>query len=306
MKLLGSYRNGNYTVKIFDDGTKIRYNDKQMLIPDTVESMDLKITNVCDMGCKMCHEDSAPDGKHGDILSPSFLDKLHPYTEIAIGGGNPLEHPDLEEFLIRCKDRKFIPSMTVNQIHFMKNKDFIRTLCNNELIYGLGISLVTVSNEFIDTVKEFPNAVIHLIAGVHTVDDIAKLANKNLKILILGYKKVRRGKTLYENDGIEIEYGIDYLKKNLNSYVENNSFACISFDNLALKQLDVKNTLNISDEEWEQMYMGDDGQEEMTSASMFVDMVERKFARNSCSMDRYPLMDTIEDMYYYLQSRIMR
>ena len=43
-----------------------------------------------------CHEGSSPLGKHGDILSPSWLDKLHPYCELAIGGGNPLSHPDLD------------------------------------------------------------------------------------------------------------------------------------------------------------------------------------------------------------------
>ena len=120
MKLIGSYQNGNYTVSIFDDGTKIRENDLDFFEPNTVESMDIKITNKCDMGCPMCHEDSQKDGKHGDIWSPCFLDKLHPYTELAIGGGNPLEHPDLLPFLIKCKEHKFIPSMTVNQVHLCR------------------------------------------------------------------------------------------------------------------------------------------------------------------------------------------
>ena len=88
--------------------------------------MDIKITNCCDMGCPMCHENSTPDGKHADILGPSFLDKLHPYTELAIGGGNPLEHPDLYEFLVKCRERKFIPSMTINQKHFEANYDLVK------------------------------------------------------------------------------------------------------------------------------------------------------------------------------------
>ena len=70
--LLGSYTNGNYKVSIYDDGTKIRENNLDNLTPDTIESMDIKITNCCDMGCPFCHENSLPDGEHGDILSPSF------------------------------------------------------------------------------------------------------------------------------------------------------------------------------------------------------------------------------------------
>ena len=99
MKLLGTYQNGNYTVKIYDNGTKIRENDLDFFEPDTVESMDIKITNSCDKMCPFCHEASTPDGKHGDILNLPFLDTLHPYTELAIGGGNPLSHPDLIPFL---------------------------------------------------------------------------------------------------------------------------------------------------------------------------------------------------------------
>lgn len=41
MKLIGRYKNGNYTVSIFDDGTKIRQNNLDTLEPDTIESMDL-------------------------------------------------------------------------------------------------------------------------------------------------------------------------------------------------------------------------------------------------------------------------
>lgn len=303
MNLIGSYMNGNYKVSIFDDGTKIRENDLDFFEPNTVESMDIKITNKCDKGCPMCHEDSKPNGIHGDILSPSFLDKLHPYTELAIGGGNPLEHPDLQEFLLRCKDKKFIPSMTVNQDHFMKNISLIKKLCDNELIYGLGISLTDPTDEFIATVKQFPNAVIHVIAGLFDKDDLAKLEYQDLKILILGYKKFRRGESLYLKDPTKIDYNILWLKKLLYMFKVNRSFKCMSFDNLAIKQLDVKNSLNMSDEEWDMFYMGDDGQEEMTSASMYVDMVEQMFAKNSCSPYRYPIMDTIEDMYNFLKEK---
>ncbi len=38
--------------------------------------------------------------------------------------------------------------------------------------------------------------------------------------------------------------------------------------------------------------MGDDG-----TATMYVDMVERKFALSSTSKDRYPLEATIEGMF---------
>ena len=304
-RLLGEYKNGNYTVHIYKDGTKVRFNDLDTLEPDTVESFDLKITNRCNQGCAMCHENSTCDGKHGDILNLKFLETLHPYAEIAIGGGNPLEHPDLAPFLEYCKEKKFIPSMTVNQVHFEENLDFITELVNRELIYGLGISLVSPTPEFIEKVKKFPNAVIHIINGIITEEQLLNLRKHDLKILILGYKEVRRGKDLYSKSAKVIEDRKEMLKTHLPTMIKDGWFKVISFDNLAINQLNVKSLMN--PKQWETFYMGDDGIDgSLTSSSMFIDAVEGTFAINSCSMDRYPLMDTIEDMYNFLKSKTRR
>ena len=43
-----NYKNGNYTVALnIINGTKIRTNSENSFIPDTVESIDIKITNYC-------------------------------------------------------------------------------------------------------------------------------------------------------------------------------------------------------------------------------------------------------------------
>lgn len=304
MKLLGSYKNGNYYVSIFDDGTKIRKNNLDYFEPDTIESADVKITNKCDRNCKFCHENSSMFGKHADILSPSFLDKLHPYCELAIGGGNPLSHPDLDTFLLKCRERKHIPNMTVNQVHFEKDFDKIYNIVQKRLIFGLGISLVRVTPEFIQKVKKIPTAVIHVINGIVTEEELKQLKDNNLKVLILGYKEVRRGKKLYEKTPNSIEQKKEMLKQLLPTIIKEGWFNVVSFDNLSLKQLDVKSLM--SEEEWNKMYMGDDGLDgQQTSATFFVDMVERKFAKNSCASEkeRYPLMDTAEDMLKLLMNK---
>lgn len=301
------YQNGNYTVSIdLDTGTKIRENDLDFFEAEFPESMDLKITNKCHNGCAFCHENSTRDGKHGDIMSPSFIDKLHPYTEIAIGGGNPLEHPDLVPFLEKLKSLKMIPSMTIRQNDFMDNLELITELADKKLIYGLGISLVTTKQDgFIEAVQKFHNAVIHVINGIVTLDELEMLAYHNLKILILGYKEVRRGKDLFYSD-LATQSWIMQLRKEtydmLPQIIDCRWFDVVSFDNLAIKQLNPKRLM--SKEKWDEMYMGDDGIDgEMTSASMFIDMVERQFAKNSCSMERYPLMNNITDMYNVLRGK---
>lgn len=253
-----------------------------------------------------CHENSTIDGKHGDILSPSFLDNLHPYTELAIGGGNPLEHPDIDEFLKRCKERKFICNITVNQKHFIENYNKIKNWVDNKLVYGVGVSFYRTSNKLIELMQTIPNSVLHVIAGLIELNDLNFMANNNLKILILGYKQVRRGKDLYNNYSMHnmINYNIDTLRYYIKHIIKDKWFSVVSFDNLAIKQLDIKNIL--SEDQWNEFYMGDDGQDgEQTSASMFVDMVERKFAKNSCAPEneRYDLLDNVEDMYNFLKNK---
>jgi hypothetical protein len=291
MKRFVRYQNGNYTVTIdTKTGTKIRENDLDFFRADFPESMDIKITNRCDMGCAMCHENSTKDGLHGDIMSEGFIDKLHPCTELAIGGGNPLEHPDLVPFLEKCKTLKLIPSMTINQFHFMRNQDFLKSLVDQRLIYGLGISLTHASEEFIGAVKEFPNAVIHVINGIVHPTQLEALANNGFKILILGYKEFRRGEVMYQHQSAAIEQLKQMLYDRLPQIIKDGWFEVVSFDNLAIKQLDAQRLM--SNEDWKQFYMGDDG-----SATMYVDMVNREFAKSSTSTERYPLEDDIVTMF---------
>lgn len=285
------YKNGNYIVKFnLDDGTKIRETEEDEFIPDHAENIDCKINNQCDMLCKFCHEGSTPDGKHGDILNEKFVNTLHPYQEISIGGGNILSHPDLIPFLHKLKERKVIANATVNQIHFEKNQNLIRKLVDEKLIYGLGISLVNPTEKFIELVKQYPNAVIHVINGVLKPEDVKALVNNNLKMLILGYKHLRRGNEYFDAAHERIEKNQKWLYDNLEGMLD--KFKVVSFDNLAIEQLNVKRLL--SHEEWDEFYMGRDG-----STTYYIDMVERKFAKSSTApMDkRYDLLDSVDDMF---------
>ena len=290
MGLLGRYKNGNFVTIILSDGTKIRETEDDEFIPSFAENMDIKICNYCDMGCKFCHEGSTINGKFGNILNEKFIDTLHPYQEIAIGGGDATSHPDLIPFLQKLKERKVIANMTVNQIHFEKKQELIKKLVDEKLIYGLGVSLVNPTKHFIELIKQYPNAVIHVINGVLKPSDIKALENDNLKMLILGYKHLRRGNEYFEEEQNDIETKQQWLYENLEDIIQ--KFKVVSFDNLAIEQLNVKRLL--TQEEWDEFYMGDDGK-----VTYYVDMVERKFAQSSTAPfdKRYDLLDSVDDMF---------
>lgn len=290
MGLLGEYNNGNFRTQIFVDGTKIRETEDDEFNPAFAENMDVKITNYCDMGCPFCHEGSTTDGKFGDILNEKFIDTLHPYQEVALGGGDTTSHPDLIPFLHKLKERKVIANMTVNQIHFEKKQDLIKQLVNERLIYGLGVSIVNPTEHFIELISQYPNAVIHVINGILKPSDLEVLANKNLKMLILGYKRLRRGNDWIREDHENIMEKQMWLYDNLAEIIK--QFNVVSFDNLAIEQLNVRRLM--SNEDWNEFYMGDDG-----SMTYYIDMVERKFARSSTADfdKRYDLMDSVDDMF---------
>ncbi len=290
------YRNGNYIVKInLDDGTRIRETEDDEFISSFATNQDIKICNRCDMRCPFCHEGSTPDGKIGDIMNQKFIDTLHPFQEVALGGGNVFEHPDLIPFLRKLKDKNVITNITLNQIHFMKEIELVEMLINKKLIYGVGVSLVNPTEEFITTIKRFPNAVIHVINGIFSHNDLEILAGNGLKLLILGYKDLRRGVEWHEKDSENIYEKQIWLTDNMEEVL--NSFKVVSFDNLAIEQLGIKRLL--SDEEWERFYAGEEG-----SSTFYIDMVEKKFAQNSTAPfdKRYDLLDSVDDMFKIIQN----
>lgn len=293
MELLGKYMNGNVSTSIFSDGTKERFTMDDEFRPTFAENMDIKICNRCSAGCSYCHEGSTSGGKLGNIMNEKFVDTLHPYQEVALGGGNVLEHPDLIPFLHKLKNKKVITNITLNQIHFENNLELVKNMVDQKLVYGLGVSLVNPTDEFINKIKEFPNAVVHVINGVVTSKEMLKLADHELKVLVLGYKTLRRGEEYYKNKVESIAANQQWMYNNLPSLL--NKFAVLSFDNLAIEQLEIeKRWREFSDEPWDEFYAGDDGE-----FTYYIDMVERKFARSSTADfdKRYDLLDDVDEMF---------
>ena len=90
--VIASYKNGNTQVTILSDGTKIREFEETPEI-EFMESIDVKITNYCDLNCPFCHEQSSVNGKHADIDKLiQLLDdaNLPRGIELSIGGGKRL------------------------------------------------------------------------------------------------------------------------------------------------------------------------------------------------------------------------
>lgn len=294
--MLGRYKNGNYTVTILKDGTKIRETEEDCFIPSFSENTDCKLTDKCSVGCPFCYEGCTSSGKHSEIdFKSPWLNSLHPFTELALNG-NDLDHPQLEELLVFLKGKSIITNLTVNEKQLIKGVEQLKEWQRNDMVYGIGVSFSTgdfkTHQEAILATEGLDNVVFHTIAGVTTRGEYEMLSAIHAKVLILGYKELGRGISYKEKN--DVGNKIKELKRSLNRLIE--KCFVVSFDNLAIEQLDVKELL--SESEWNEFYMGDDGQ-----FTFYIDMVKNEYAKNSLSTERFPIGNkTMDEMFNHIRS----
>lgn len=296
--VISRYKNGNYLVILYSDGTK-KY---RMINPEDTEfksefpdSIDIKITNKCSNGCPYCHEKSCANGEDGDLLKiqSNILSQLpHVGIELAIGGGNPLEYSDLYRLLL-ISQGKFNCRITVKATDFVKNAKRISNWMNDELLGAVGISIESIGdlqyvlNSIYDTYSSDwgEQLVFHIIVGIFPIEDIQEMLTYVKKVLILGFKQWGRAENTKINQEVLNEWKTVIRRIRYDSISENDTSkyyhpdAILSFDNLALEQLDLKTAMLES--EWSSVYMGDE-----FSHSMYVDAVKGEFGETSRSPER--------------------
>jgi hypothetical protein len=281
-KVLATYQNGGYSVEIFSDGTKVRHALHPEEPPALPEQMDLKITDWCDAGCAWCHEKSTTKGLHADLDKTLALLKDLPWgAEVAIGGGDPLSHPDFERFVRALRAHGIIPSVTVNGRHLERHRETLERLTHDNQLFGVGVS-------YHDSIPDwdYEHMVLHLIAGINppsVLDD----AKRRMKVLLLGYKQFGRGKKLFEVRSEEVLSNLGAWYRELFSVARAHH---LSFDNLAIEQLKPWRLFRKASD-FEERYMGPEGQ-----FSMYVDAVTETFALSSYSPERFE-WSNLRDMF---------
>lgn len=286
--LLGTYTNGNYRVKIYDDGTKIRITDADHFFPSFAESIDMKVTDSCDGKCSFCYANAYPGGKGVDMLDPDalkFLNSIHPYTEVAINM-NDMSWTYLPTLMKHLSSNKVIVNGTINIRHMTpKNRVAINYWQHNNMLKGLGISILSRQDlEAVpDILSSFDNTVFHVVCGlinkefIDTLINDDRFHNSDMKLLLLGYKALDgKGYRYFEDNTDSILDNTGYLRTKLPFLMD--KVGVMSFDNLAIEQLGIKDI--IKESEWNQHYMGDEGE-----FTYYVDMVNKKFAPSSTASE---------------------
>ena len=104
-------------------GAFVRYEDKNYSEPfwseDGPELIDMSITNYCTKDCDFCYRRSNSEGKHMSLEEVQLVveqAKDAGILQIALGGGNPNQHPNFVEILKIIRNNGIVPSYTSNGI----------------------------------------------------------------------------------------------------------------------------------------------------------------------------------------------
>lgn len=180
------------------------------------ELVDLKITNYCDKGCEFCYQSSTVKGKHAELSTiKKHIDILaeSDVFEIALGGGEPTDHPDFLSILSYIYNARMVVNFTTLSDKWLNDAALVEFITEN--VGGIGVSCQSAKD--LDLVRKIKEAVTpanrwarspvvtaqHVIGSVPLADTSefinAAFAEK-IPLLLLGYKEVGFGKKYERHD----------------------------------------------------------------------------------------------------------
>lgn len=172
------------------------------------ELVDLKITDKCNFGCEFCYQGSTKNGKHAPLdRIKKIIDSMaeSKVFEVAIGGGEPTDHPDFSEILRYCDSKDMIPNFTTFTDKWINNEDIFDAVM--ETCGGIGVSVHNVKQlskiekikEAFDAVNRFgsPKIMAQHVVGSAPVSELFEIMNHCIKnhmhLLLLGFKNTGFG-----------------------------------------------------------------------------------------------------------------
>lgn len=271
-----NYQNGNAVITLYNNGTRIIDYEGSLNLEYPL-NIDIKVSNKCAFGynpktkkafCTFCHESARTDGEECNYTElQDKLDNLPKGIELAIGSNTLTK--GLVDFLKWCNNKEFICNLTINQGHINRDLKLLKYCINNSLIKGLGISYRSELKWVIpEEILNYPNTVFHVIAGIDNYYDIYNLKKLGVnKILVLGEKDFgfNIGNVNLESQSHKIWY---YRIRELFDI-----FDVVSFDNLAIEQLNIKRFF--TDTDWPIFNQGEE--------SFYIDAVKKVFKPSSRS-----------------------
>lgn len=191
-----------------ETGMKFRWSEGAYDKATRPELVDVKITDRCAHGCAFCYQGSTPEGEDAPLgRVKAVIDALSAagVFEMAIGGGEPTEHPDFPEILRYAADQDVTPNFTTFSDGWVGDERIVEAIKYAAgKRRGMGIGVSVLSEKDIAKLEGVRAAVSHHVQVIgQTVVGVAPIAltsrlvtaiaEAGHSVLLLGYKTTGRG-----------------------------------------------------------------------------------------------------------------
>lgn len=213
------------------DGTKIHLFDTPInfdtYIASAPELVDIKLTDWCDLACKFCYQDSTKKGLHAPLAAiKAIIDDLSHagVFEVALGGGEPMSHPNFGEILDYCRTKNIVPNFTTRNYKALATPEF---KAYADKCGSIGISIATPDDvsdlmQYDDKITA-QNCSLQVAMGAQSPGDFASMltlleeTRSFSGVILLGYKDTGRGHRAkgnrwYEPDRVDGDDAIAMFK----------------------------------------------------------------------------------------------
>lgn len=193
-------------------GFKFRWSPNPYTKATMPELVDLKITDYCGWGCKFCYQGSTRKGQHApyEVLTDAidaFADAG--VFEIAVGGGEPVEHPRFADLLTYAAKKRVTLNFTTFGVDWAVNGNpIVEAMKAHHWKGGIGVSVHSLGDlTKVDTLATNlhklgiyrAQVMAQTVVGVlplkatHAIVEASIAADR--PILLLGYKNTGRGRS---------------------------------------------------------------------------------------------------------------
>lgn len=183
------------------------------------ELIDIKITDYCDAGCAFCYQGSTTEGRHADVgLVNDLAYELSRWNvfEVAIGGGEPTDHPNFVHILENFRQNNVIPNFTTKSLKWLDSKFSVRIV---KAMGGFAYSVdapedITRLSKAVEDFKDERDVTgvskriaLHYVMGSTDFKTLTKILSKAaesyMSVTLLGYKTNERGAIFTPNPYIQ-------------------------------------------------------------------------------------------------------
>lgn len=213
--------NGYWVVFNRNTGAKVRLSFDSPLdfTPTralTPELIDLKITDYCTKGCAYCYQNSTPKGRHVQMRIIETLARAFGQMqvfEVAIGGGEPTDHPEFVEILKVFRENNVVPNFTTRSMAWLEDETRRKSILEHAGSFAYSVQNAAEAEEVVEFCRAMNVPInswgrrgltLQYVMGTGSkqdFEDILKVASSHwMPVTLLGYKTVGRGERFAPKD----------------------------------------------------------------------------------------------------------